>query len=39
MQICRDNFVASLVSKFPDEFDQDEIYEIMLAFKEPYVRV
>ena len=39
MQICRDKFVASLMSKFVDQFDLDEIYEILRLFKAPFIKV
>lgn len=39
MQICRDNFVASLVAKFPDQFEREEIYEILCLFKKPYAMI
>ena len=39
MQVCRDKFLASLLSKFPDQFDMDEIYEILRLFKAPFEKV
>jgi len=39
MQICRDQFLASLMSKFPGQFDLDEIYEILRLFKAPFIKV
>ena len=36
MQQLRDAFLEAVFRRFPD-FDQDEIEEILLEFKEPYI--
>ena len=38
MQKLRDSFLDSVFKKFP-EFNQEEIYEVLLELKQPYINI